>query len=278
MKRTLEFFSACAAAALIAAGCARDNGNSETSGNTGGGGGGSMARFTIAGEWLYTVSHDRLTVVSIADPARPEEGGKLWIGSDIETIFAMDTLLFIGSQSSMQIYDISEPESPEFMSQTSHLKSCDPVVAADTLAFVTLNSSLGSWCGQRGDLLVAYDISDVTRPVVIDEVGLSSPRGLAVDAGQKLVFVCDNGIKAFDVTDPHDIKLLYTAAKPSVPEVGRIDAYDCILWDGRLLVIGAAGLYQLGYDREKFTFISKIEIRNVQSEQFEGSQIIQSSN
>jgi hypothetical protein len=57
--------------------------------------------------------------------------------------------------------------------------------------------------------------------------------------------------------------VIYSAI--SLPEVGRIDAYDCIVTGpGRLIVIGAAGLYQLGYDREKFSFISKIDIRNEQ--------------
>jgi hypothetical protein len=52
------------------------------------------------------------------------------------------------------------------------------------------------------------------------------------------------------------------------PGLGRINAYDCIVLDGyteggkgRLLVVGADGLYQLGYDRTGFTLISKIDLR-----------------
>lgn len=260
--KTTRFFSACAAAAMaamVATGCAQEGSSPSASGG-GTGKTGSMARFAIAGDWLYTVNSNELSVVSIADPARPTEGERTYLwSSDVETIFAMDTLLFIGSQSAMYIYNIKKPEFPEFISISSHFKSCDPVVAADTLAFVTLNSSLGSWCGQRGDALIVYDISDVEYPVVIDEVALSSPRGLAVDIDQKILFVCDNGIKAYDITDPRKVENLYTSI--SVPEVGRVDAYDCILHDGRLIVIGAAGLYQLGYDREGFSFISKIDLR-----------------
>jgi hypothetical protein len=108
-------------------------------------------------------------------------------------------------------------------------------------------------------MLIAYDISDVKEPVEIDRVTLTSPRGLAVDIDAKLVFVCDDGIKAYDITDPRDIKLQYDSR--SVPEVGPVDTYDCILYDGRLIVIGGAGLYQLGYDREGFSFVSKIDLR-----------------
>ncbi len=108
-----------------------------------------MARFTISGDWLYTVDDNYLNVVSIANPGSPaasEERHR--IGGNIETIFTMDTLLFIGSQSGMYIYNIKRPEFPRHVSTTLHFRSCDPVVAVDTLPFVTLNSSLGSWCGQ----------------------------------------------------------------------------------------------------------------------------------
>lgn len=263
MKKIIGFYAICVvvAATLVAAGCSKD-GASALDSSGGQGKGGSMARFAISGDWLYTVNQSNLTVVSLADPARPVKANDFRIGSDIETIFTMDTLLFVGSQSAMMIFDISKPEFPKELSRSTHFRSCDPVVAADTLAFVTLNSSLGSWCGQRGDMLIAYDISEVTSPVVIDQVGLSSPRGLAVDMEQKLIFVCDNGIKAYDITDPYNIEPLYSGT--NIFEVGNIDAYDCILWDGRLLVVGADGLYQLGYDREGFSFISKIDIRSEQ--------------
>ncbi len=256
--RKMKIFGACAlAAALVTmAGC---SGNDLSDAADTSGSGGSMARFTIAGNYLYTVDYNKLNVVSLTDPSRPAFIDDVNVGVGIETIFTEDDLLFIGSQSAMYIYDISTPSFPKRLSVTSHLRSCDPVVAAGSLAFVTLNSSLGSWCGQRGDLLQAYDISNPGSPVWLSEIDMSSPRGLAVDAAQNLLFVCDNGLKAFDISDPRDIRGRYTAAE--VPEVGRIVAYDCIVWQGRLLVIGADGLYQLGYDKDEFTFISKIDLR-----------------
>ena len=265
MKKTNLFLCACGViAATVAAmsGCAEGAADSYSNADSSSGKGGSMARFTISGDWLYTVNDQQLTVVSLADPARPVEGEKFNIGSGVETIFTMDTLLFVGSQSAMYIYDIRKAEYPKKLSRSLHFKSCDPVVAIDTLAFVTLNSSLGGWCGQSGNQMNVYDISDVKNPVSLCTVEMSSPRGLAVDGEQKIVFVCDNGIKAYDITDPRNVEILYTSI--SVPEVGRPDAYDCLLWQNRLLVTGADGLYQLGYDREKFTFISKIDIRREQ--------------
>ncbi len=261
---------------VIVTGCSQDAafggsvnspGFSASDGSGGGGSGtsrgGSMARFTIYGDWLYTVNESQLTVVSLANPERPVEGDRLSIGSGIETIFPMDTLLFIGSQNGMMIYNIKNPEFPKHLSTTLHFRSCDPVVAADTLAFVTLNSTLGTWCGQAGNLLQVYDIKNLRSPVLLREVTMSSPRGLSVDLGQKMLFVCDNGIKAYDISDPRNPEAMYTTL--SLEQVGKIDAYDCIVVSpGRMIVVGAAGLYQLGYNRTGFSFISKIDIRREQ--------------
>ncbi len=250
------------AATAPATGCGDGASDAASNGGSSSGKGGSMARFTIVGDWLYTVNESRLTVVSLSDPSRPVKGESHWIGSNIETIFAADTLLFIGSQNGMYIYNIKKPEFPKEISRTFHFRSCDPVVAADTLAFVTLNSTLGSWCGQTANVLQVYNIKELRYPQLLMEVPMSSPRGLAVDIEQKLLFVCDNGIRAYDISDPRNVEVMYTNI--TVSEVGRIDAYDCILLNGKLLVIGADGLYQFGYDREGFSFISKIDIRSEQ--------------
>jgi hypothetical protein len=258
--------AALAAVAAFAAGCARDGASAELSANGGGGSrGGSMARFAITddGEWLYTVGQNDLKVVSLADATRPVEGEHIGLGGGIETIFPMDDLLFIGSQTGMQIFDIEKREFPVYISTTTHFRSCDPVVAADTLAFVTLNSSLGTWCGGSRNVLQVYDIRDLYAPRMLTEISMSSPRGLAVDLSAKMIFVCDNGIKAYDVTDPGRVEAMFSSLP--LAGVGRVDAYDCIVVEpGRLLVIGADGLYQLGYTREGFSFISKIDIRRTQ--------------
>ncbi len=262
MKKFIATTLTAALAAATMVGC--NYGNDNSASNIGGSSrGGSMARFTISGDWLYTVNNSELTVVSIADPAHPQKGDQIPVGSGIETIFPMDTLLFIGSQNGMFIYDIATPEFPEHLSTTLHFRSCDPVVAADTLAFVTLNSSIGSWCGGWDNVLQIYNIKDLRSPVMIGSVRMSSPRGLALDLDSKLLFVCDGGIRAYDITEPSNPQPRYTSL--ATPGVGTIQAYDCIVTDeGRLMVIGADGLYQLGYDREKFSLIGKIDIRRQQ--------------
>lgn len=229
-----------------------------------------MARFTISGDYLYTVDNANdgwngnsiLKVVLISTPDKPETLRTVtidyWV--TVETIFTMDSYLFIGSQAAMYIYDISRPEKPVKLSTTSHFKSCDPVVAYGNYAYVTLNSSIGSWCGNRGNKLLSFDISDLEKPELKDEINMESPRGLAVDGARNLLFVCDDDlVEAYDITDPTD--MTYKFSSTLVSEVRGMDAYDCIAMDGQLLVVGSNGICQLSYTGGKFEFISKIDLR-----------------
>lgn len=257
--------AAVAAMFLTSIGCSNSDNLSSGSGSGGGESkGGSMARFAVVGDWMYTVNQSKLTVVSLTDPAHPIYARSETVGSNIETIFPSDDKLFIGSQQGMYIYDISSPEFPEHISHTWHFRSCDPVVSHGNLAYVTLNSSLGAWCGKSGDVLQIYDISNIKDPRLINQLNLSSPRGLAIDGDAGLLFVCDGGIIAIDVSEPTFARKVYSSI--NTDGVNRIDAYDCMILRNegsapRLMVIGADGLYQLGYDSEKFTLISKIDLR-----------------
>jgi hypothetical protein len=294
MKKTISIFGlfavAAAAAALFVA-CAKDGGNAPVSSDGGGGGegqGGSMARFTIVGDYLYTVNSKTLTVLSVADPAQPTNLTDLDIGSwDIETIYPMSrdgkNYLFIGSRSAMYIYDITNPEFPQQLPATGHFVSNDPVVAYGNAAFVTLSAIVNSNGTTSGrDALQIYDISNITNARLMRTVNdVRRPRGLAVDGPAGMLFVCENrGVSAWEYTyhpavddtpSSVDIGGLYRSGQ--IPAVSSIDAYDCIVLDGytnggtgRLLVVGADGLYQLGYDRggrdgDGFTLISKIDLR-----------------
>lgn len=226
--------------------------------------GGSMARFAIAGDWLYTVGEHNLRTVSLKNPAQPTPTSDYGesVGFGIETIFAMGGNLFIGSQQGMYIYSLELPESPERISTTWHTRSCDPVVAADTLAFVTLNSALGSRCGNNTNELQVYSIRNLKAPKLAKSKSMSSPRGLAVDWSSRMLFVCDeNMVKAYRIKegagDEFDLTNPFTSFG-----VLKSSVYDCIVAEpGRLLVVGTDGFWQLSYPTEgaeKFEVISKI--------------------
>ncbi|MCL2737912.1 MAG: hypothetical protein FWE30_00520 [Bacteroidales bacterium] len=252
MKNILNFV----VIALLLGSCMKDG-----SGDSGAsaGKGGSMARFAVKGDILYTVSTSTLKLFSIEDAANPKYHPErdVPVGFDIETIFPMDSLLFIGARSGMYIYDISEPRFPVLLSQVSHLRSCDPVVAQGNYAYVTLNTN-ASFCGAvANNVLNIYDISNITMPVLKKTQAMIGPQGLSVD-GDKL-FVCDRGLKVFDISDPLNIKQIDDLGE--IDEVDIRGAYDVIPVDGLLILVAQEGLFQFDYTGDRLKFVSKIEIK-----------------
>jgi len=256
MKNVLYFV----VVALVMGACSKDGGfsNSEAAGGADGKGG-SMARFAISGNVLYTVSTDSLKVFNIEDPSNPKYSDQrnIKVGFDIETIFPMGTLLFIGSRSGMYVYDISDPRFPTKLSEVRHIRSCDPVVAEGDYAYVTLNTNVTS-CGQTvNNVLDIYDISNPLNPILKKTMQLKGPTGLGVD-GDKL-FVCDKGLKVFDITDP--LSIHQTDDLADIDEVNIRAAYDVIPVDGLLILVATEGLFQFDYTGERLKFVSKIEIK-----------------
>jgi hypothetical protein len=262
-----KFISLCLSAGLLfGAALTSCEGGESASSSDGSGGiigrGGSMARFTIAGDALYTVDSYTLKTFNITDPSNPAyfASKDQMLGSDIETIFAMDSLLFIGSQSGMYIYNVTRPEFPQQMSYVSHITSCDPVVASGNYAYVTLNTQHVR-CGRNVNELQVYDISDPYHPrLVRTESGLKHPGGLGVDGNR--LFVCDDGLKVYDVTKPE--QPIWIDDLTHIPEAEGIDTYDVIPHQGILLLVGSDGFYQFRYDGERLVFLSKIEVSTPQ--------------
>jgi hypothetical protein len=258
MKTISRFLFIIASFIVVLSACA-DGGDSFGDGGSASQGG-SMARFTIAGDYLYTVDDRTLKTFNLSNPEQPEymERKDQPLSFGIETIFTMDTLLFIGSQDGMYIYNIIRPEFPEQLSHVSHIRSCDPVVASGNYAYVTLNSQ-ATWCGNRSNVLNIYDISDLRNPKLKVTKELNSPKGLGVD-GNKL-FVCDAiaGIKVYNITNP--LNPIWISDLGNIPEANDANPYDVIPANGILLTSTDDGLYQFDYTGEQLKFISKITVK-----------------
>jgi len=245
MKRIYQILGFSALAVFLGA-CASEADLAPSGSNTGVGG--SMARFAISGDYLYTVDNIALNVFNVADASNPSQVNHSYVGVNIETIFPKDSTLFIGSQEGMYIYDITSPTQPEFLSVFSHIVSCDPVVADDRYAYVTLRSETGL-CGRNTNQLDIIDIQDLRNPVLQASYAMKGPRGLGIDG--ETLFLCDNGLKVYNVSNIHNIDLQYQF---------NIEAHDVIPYQGNLMVIGADGLYQYDYKEDTVTFASKIPI------------------
>lgn len=259
-------FASILASCLFTA-CSSDNDGSFSSDSYSAGG--SMARFSISGDHLYTVDHNTLKTFDISNTKDPKYLDKRdqQLGNNIETIFTRDTLLFIGSQDGMYIFNITRPAYPQQMSITEHIRACDPVVANGDYAYVTLNSE-SVWCGSTSNLLDVYDISKPEKPVVIyTDRNVTAPKGLGID--RNFLFVCDgqSGIKVYDVTNPAQPK--WKSDLNDIPQMSGTKTYDVIPVKGNLIVTASDGIYQLDYSHWKpndatweFKFISKMAITN----------------
>lgn len=201
--------------------------------------GGSMARFTISGNHLYTVSLSDLQVFDISTAADPLKGQKVNLGWGVETIFPYNNKLFIGTTTGMHIYDNSNPVSPVHLSTYAHVRSCDPVVVEGDMAWVTLRS--GNACAGFTNQLDVINISDPKNPKLLKTYPMQNPHGLGID--KSALFLCEGsfGLKVFDITDHLKVDENLKA------HFKGHDAFDVIPLGTSLLLIGKDGLYQYDY-------------------------------
>ena len=234
--------------------------NAPTAGNDRGGSegvGGSMARFTLWNDYMYAVTQSELKVFDVANPQQPLEGSTQNIGWNIETIFPFQGQLLIGSQSGMFIYNISgNPASPQYVSEYSHIRSCDPVVAEGDIAYVTLRG--GTPCEGFNNELDVLDISNVFNPELLKIYPMTSPHGLGIEAGYLFICEADAGLKVYNASDPMNID------ENQIAHFTDIHAFDVIPFGGTLFLIGNDGFYQYDYTdiaNGNITLLSKIEVR-----------------
>ncbi|WP_170152864.1 LVIVD repeat-containing protein [Ulvibacter antarcticus] len=235
---------------LLIIGCSDENNNGSSFESNQGGQGGSLAKFTLSGDYLYTVDENDLNVFNISTATDPVQVNTIPIGFGIETIFGFRDYLYIGSQSGMFIYNIENPEFPEYLSDVQHFTACDPVVANDTNAYVTLWSDIG--CGNTVNQLEIYDITNIVDPLLISVRELVSPKGLGL-YGNYLI-VCDDEIKIFDVSDPENSVLVHNINRA---------VFDVIIRGNLLIAVGSEGIYQFQLDPnvlENTVELSTIEI------------------
>ncbi len=226
-----------------------DNGASNELMGNNDGQGGSLARFAMLNDYLYTVDEYGLNVYNIATPADPVFVNNIPIGFRIETLFNYKEYLYIGSQNGMFIYSVSNPEFPEYLADVQHFTSCDPVVANATTAFVTLWSDLG--CGTTVNQLEIYDITDVVNPTLLSVRNLTFPKGMGLYGDY--LFVCDDEIKVFDVSDPTNSVLVHNINKL---------AFDVIIQDDLLIAIGQNGIYQYQLSQNDITDTTELSVLN----------------
>ncbi|MEP6793199.1 MAG: hypothetical protein ABJB16_02650 [Saprospiraceae bacterium] len=216
--------------------------------------GGSMARFTAVNNYLYTIDGAQIKIFDVTQ-SLPVLKNKLDVQWGVETLFPMANNLFIGSNSGLLIYDISNPESPEFRSTFSHATACDPVAVSGNTAYVTLRD--GNACQGFVNQLDVIDVSNLNNPSLIKSYPMDNPHGLSIV--DNTLYLCEGkfGLKTFDISENLKID------KNLLDRVSGFFGWDVIvLPPGDLvMVIGSDGLYQFDAKiRSDLKQISKISI------------------
>jgi len=246
MKKIIYYLSLSLVVSLLTA-CAMSEKN-DVGGDVSGKGG-SMARFTIAGNYLYTVDQSFLHSVSLADAEHPKEVSQKALGIYTETIYPYQNSLLLGTETGMFIFDLSNPSDPQQITYYQHIRSCDPVVAQNGFAYLTLNT-LNQRCFNGVNELQIVDINSLYSPQLVKTLSLIKPQGL--DVNNDTLYVCDQGLRIFDVTNKQQVvELQYFS---------DIDAVDVIYQNGRLIVTGNDGLHQYKQTAGGIQKISSIPI------------------
>ena len=172
--------------------CSKD-GSSDSKSIAGNSTGGSLARFTIVGNYLYTINHQNLKSFNINNPANPILESEITIGQEIETIYSFKNNLFIGSSTNMYVYSLANPGKPSVATQLAYwVRGKDPVVANDTVAFSTVRNVSG-----MGGVLNIINIKNINSAQLTGSITMQSPYGLGLS--DSALYICEhiNGLKVY---------------------------------------------------------------------------------
>jgi len=213
--------------------------NTVASGGTGSsfGKSGSMARFGLYDQYLYIVNNYMLYMFDVENAKAPVKAGSQYLNGNVETLFVYDDHLFFGTTNGMLIYSLSVPNTPVYLQTYWHITSCDPVVVQDGYAYITLRTGTNCQNNSINRLDIVKYSDDYQQFDLVNSYNMTQPFGLGIDGN--LLFVCDAGLKVYDVTVKEQIRLL-----SSFP---NIQSYDVIPADGYLFMIGDDGFYLYDY-------------------------------
>lgn len=212
---------------------------------------GSMARMSIVGDYIYCVNNNNLLSYQLTIPADPQKTATNNLGWGIETIYPFRNKLFIGSNTGMFIYDISNPAVPVREGQFTHARACDPVITDGNYAYVTLRD--GTACTGTANQLDVVDVSNMSAPFLLKTYQLTNPHGLTKSGNY--LFICDgrDGVKVYDAAAPSSLALK--------KHITGISTYDAIAWNDNLIVVAEDGLYQYNINQPELPVLrSKIPV------------------
>ncbi|NBX18696.1 MAG: hypothetical protein EBR09_15185 [Proteobacteria bacterium] len=216
---------------------------------------GSTARFSVMNEKLYIISGGGIDVFDISVAANPTKSGFTGVALDIETLFNDGKHLFVGSESALHIYAVTNPDRPVKIGFHRHARACDPVVTSGDVAYVTLRND-NPRCGGTRNVLKVVDIEDRSFPFEIASIPMHAPKGLGI--ADKRLFICDgdHGMVEFDISNPH--------SPLELSGVRDEKCFDVIPLEKTLITTGQDGISQYDIEQGKLIRLSRIEVEKAQ--------------
>lgn len=207
---------------------------------------GTVNRIAVDGDNFYVITKNDLKVFEqTGSDINMVSDTRIAFGTNLETIFAHNDHIFLGTSNSMEIYDVSSPTQPRQLDRFDHATSCDPVYPKGDVAYVTLRTGDDRMCPGDVNALIALNIEDYTSITQTSEIQMYSPFGMTSKDDVLYVGEGANGLKMFDITN---------AESPSLIKFDQgIEAYDIIAHpnnDGQILIAGPNGLSQYLIDEE----------------------------
>lgn len=191
--------------------------------------------YVLGGNSLHVISNNG-NLISYEDDIKLDDG--------METIYAKNNRLYIGSEDAMLTYSVSNPSRPSKVSEFSHTTACDPVLPNGDVAYMTLRSVENAGCNVSSEnSLNIIDISNEQEPESINSIEMESPCGMTMINQRLFVGEGENGLAVFNTADPRDLV--------EVARITGIEAYDVMRHPTNpnvLLTTGSNGLQQFQID------------------------------
>ncbi|MBT8294908.1 MAG: hypothetical protein KJO51_00660 [Gramella sp.] len=225
------------------------------------------------------------------ESANADSGGRTGTGGSMARFSIEENYLYVADRSSLSVFDISNPSSPNRLSNEyagwqietifnyddhlylgsatgMYIYTIEDPAAPQQISFLQhvqgcdpvvvkddyayVTIRGGNECGQNFNQLDVVDISDKQHPEIVRTYEMNNPYGLGVK--DDWLFVCDgnDGLKVFDIKDTPDLE--------QISHFSDINTYDVIPLDDKLLMVGNNTLYQYSYKGEEINLLSTFSL------------------
>ncbi len=216
---------------------------------------GTLNKITTFDNYIYVIGNDKLYYFENTQSGMMYPN-QIYVSRDLETIYSENNHLYLGTQSSMVVVDVTAPSMPLILSEYTHPTSCDPVLPYGDVAYLTLRSGDFSGCSGDENSLEIIDISNANMPVQLNAISMYSPYGMNIINDYLFVGEGSNGLTIFNASNPQN--LILTTTKEN------IEAYDIMMHPSipnRILTTGQNGLeqYNIDFATMDISFLSRVD-------------------